>query len=172
MGMQGGSLAHRIVQSAMSAASQPSQTAITTTGTGASTGATGAGPLDSSSQPGGLGSLVQQMEKIDKAHVPYLWGGGHARKILPNQGVTPMDCSGAVSRALGIDPRVSGAFGSYGQPGKGKHVTIWYNGKHVFMEVNGHFWGTSHSNPGGGAGWIPSSAVNTSGFNAVHPNGM
>jgi hypothetical protein len=70
-----------------------------------------------------------------------------------------VDCSGAVSQVLGIRPRVSGDFGSVGKPGRGR-VNIYYNGTHVFMEINGHFFGTSGSNPGGGAGWFPSSQVN------------
>ena len=48
--------------------------------------------------------------------------------------------------------------GSVGKPGKGR-VNIYYNGTHTLIEVNGHFAGTSATNPGGGAGWIPRSAL-------------
>jgi hypothetical protein len=39
------------------------------------------------------------------------------------------------------------------------------------MEINGHFWGTSGANPGGGAGWIPRSRMDAgylSGFKVRH----
>jgi hypothetical protein len=54
-------------------------------------------------------------------------------------------------------------------------VTIYANAKHVLMEINGHFWGTSATNPGGGAGWIPRSAISPQylrNFTARHPAGM
>jgi len=39
------------------------------------------------------------------------------------------------------------------------------------MEINGHFFGTSQTNPGGGAGWIPRGAISPQylkGFTARH----
>lgn len=119
--------------------------------------------------------LKQQMETIDDARVPYLWGGGHqGRQVSPGAKVTPLDCSGAVSRALGIDPRVASQFKQWGNGGRGKRVTVWANDGHVLMEVDGHFWGTSRTNPGGGAGWIPRSAISDSylkNFTPRHPPG-
>lgn len=100
--------------------------------------------------------VYAQMQKIDAASVPYLWGGGHARQIGWTEPVTPMDCSGSVSRALGIYPRVSGAFASWGKPGRGK-ITVYSNSIHVYMSIRvggvERFWGTSRENPGGGPGW-------------------
>jgi hypothetical protein len=119
--------------------------------------------------------LKQQMKTIDAAHVPYLWGGGHqAKQVSPHARVAPLDCSGAVSRALGIDPRVASQFKAWGAPGAGKRVTIYAKDTHVLMEVDGHFWGTSQTNPGGGAGWIKRSALSPAylkGFTARHPPG-
>jgi hypothetical protein len=120
--------------------------------------------------------LKQQMKTIDDAQVPYLWGGGHQKKLASNSPVTPLDCSGAVSRALGIDPRVASQFKAWGAPGPGKRVTIYAakDGSHVLMEVDGHLWGTSATNPGGGAGWIKRSDISPSylkGFVARHPPG-
>lgn len=104
-----------------------------------------------------LSKIVNEADRIDKAKVPYLWGGGHSGKQAHGSKVTPLDCSGAVSRVLGIDPRVSGQFKKFGSPGRapgGRGVTIYANDTHVLMEINGRFWGTSKSNPGGGAGWV------------------
>ncbi len=128
-------------------------------------------------QPGHLGqevgatkAIIHEANHIAEAHVPYKWGGGHLGKTLPNTKVLPLDCSGAVSAALGIDPKVSGQFETWGKPGKGK-VTVYANAKHVLLEINGHFWGTSASNPGGGAGWIKPGVISPSyltGFTARH----
>lgn len=101
-----------------------------------------------------VAEITAEAQHINDAKVPYLWGGGHQKKQKRGSKVTPLDCSGAVSRVLGIDPRVSGEFEKWGKPGKGT-VTVYANDEHVLMEIDGHFWGTSQSNPGGGAGWIP-----------------
>lgn len=126
---------------------------------------------------GAVGLLKQEAMKIDKAHVPYLWGGGHQSKQKRGSKVTPLDCSGAVSRVLGINPMVASQFASWGKSGQGKRVTIWAakDGSHVLMELDGHFFGTSHQNKGGGAGWIPRSYLGKgylSNFVARHPAGM
>jgi hypothetical protein len=124
----------------------------------------------------GLNKVLAEANRIDSAHLPYLWGGGHqASQVAPGSKVTPLDCSGAVSRALGIDPRVAEQFESWGAPGAGKNVTIYAKDDHVLMEINGHFWGTSKSNPGGGAGWIPRNVISDqylSQFKVRHPKGM
>lgn len=126
---------------------------------------------------GGAGDLVsrlkQRADTINAKHLPYLWGGGHGGKVTPRK-ATPLDCSGAVSAVLGINPRVSGDLARWGRPGRGKRVTIYANGTHTFMEIDGHFFGTSASNPGGGAGWIPRSQISPEylrGFTARHPVG-
>jgi hypothetical protein len=105
---------------------------------------------------------AREADRIDAAQVPYLWGGGHAGKQPRGSKVTPLDCSGAVSRVLGLDPRVAAQFKTWGKPGRGKRMTVWANNEHVLIEINGRFWGTSKSNPGGGAGWIPKSAISDS----------
>lgn len=121
-----------------------------------------------------LAGIVAEANHIAEAKVPYLWGGGHGAKVLPNAKVTPLDCSGAVSAALGLNPKVSGEFEQWGAPGKGGHLTIYANSHHVLMEVNGKFWGTSASNPGGGAGWIKPGVITPEylkQFTARHPSG-
>lgn len=119
--------------------------------------------------------IFEKAAAINAKHLPYQWGGGHGP--TPAKPGVPLDCSGAVSAVLGVTPRVAAQFKSYGGAGRGKHVTIWAakDGHHVLMEINGHFWGTSGTNPGGGAGWIPRSAIGPqylSGFVARHPPGM
>lgn len=101
-----------------------------------------------------VASVKAEADHIDQAKVPYAWGGGHGKAQSAGSKVTPLDCSGAVSRVLGVNPRVSGQFEKWGKPGRGA-VTVYANARHVLMEIDGHFWGTSKSNPGGGAGWIP-----------------
>lgn len=126
-------------------------------------------------EQGAVDLLKSEAEKINDAQVPYLWGGGHQTKQPRGSKVTPLDCSGAVSRVLGINPKVSGQFEGWGKAGKGRRVTIYANSEHVLMEIDGHFWGTSKSNPGGGAGWIPRKQLSKqylSRFTARHPPGM
>lgn len=101
--------------------------------------------------------LANRASALDAKRFPYKWGGGHAGRVDIRNPI-PVDCSGAVSAVLGIDPRVSGQFERWGSGGRspsGKGVTIYANSEHVLMEINGKFFGTSASNPGGGAGWIP-----------------
>lgn len=132
------------------------------------------------SGPDGFRQIVERQNQIDKQRLPYVWGGGHGGKVTIGKGMSGLDCSGAVSAALGLDPRVASQFMSYGQPGLGKDVTIYAKADHVLMAIRGqdgqwHFWGTSHSNPAGGAGWIPQSAISPQylkGFTARHPVGM
>lgn len=107
---------------------------------------------------------TNRADAFDRKHFNYKWGGGHGGRVDIRKPI-PVDCSGAVSAVLGIDPRVSGEFTSWGSAGRspsGKGITVYANGEHVLMEINGHFFGTSGSNPGGGAGWIPRSAVSSS----------
>lgn len=126
--------------------------------------------------PGGAGGLArtatQRANVINAQQLPYKWGGGHGGQTPINQAI-PLDCSGAVSKVLGIDPRVSGQFGTWGNPGDGgsKGVTVYSNGRHVLMKINGHFFGTSATNPSGGAGWIPEGDISPQylqGFTARH----
>jgi hypothetical protein len=120
-------------------------------------------------------ALKAEAERIDEARVPYRWGGGHAERLAADSPVTPLDCSGAVSRVLGIDPRASGAFATWGEPGPGRRVSIYYNAEHVFMVIDGHFFGTSRSNPGGGPGWISHKLITPeylARFAVRHPAGM
>lgn len=127
------------------------------------------------SQGHALAGMLARAAQINQAKLPYQWGGGHGKRIDPSKPLVPLDCSGAVSAVLGVNPRVSGQFSNWGKPGRGSSVTVYSNNKHVLMEINGHFFGTSATNPGGGAGWIPRQAISPQylkGFVARHPTGM
>jgi hypothetical protein len=105
---------------------------------------------------GDLGSVIANANRMNAMHRPYLWGGGHGATASVSG---PWDCSGAVSELLagsvdpGFAPRVSGGFTGLFQAGKGD-FSILANAEHVYSVIGGKAWGTSESNPGGGAGWI------------------
>ncbi len=113
---------------------------------------------------GGIAPMIGAANRLEAKHFPYRWGGGHSSFALQ-----PEDCSGAVSYVLHAGgllntPLVSGALANWGKPGEGA-VTVYANAGHTFMSLGGRFFGTSGSNPGGGAGWMPKpSAGYLSGF--------
>lgn len=99
-----------------------------------------------------IGRMLRKAEAWNKAKAPYLWGGGHGSIAKPGQ---PVDCSGFVSAVLGLKtPLVSGQLAQWGNPGRGRHVTVWANEGHVLIQIGRRWFGTSRSNPGGGAGEI------------------
>lgn len=132
--------------------------------------------------PPQVGQLISRANAINAKHYNYEWGGGHNPGNAPTHGIghgsgagVGFDCSGVVSKLFGINPKVASQFEGFGQSGKGRYVTVYANGTHTFLEINGHFFGTSSTNPGGGAGWIPRGAMPASylkGFVARHPAGM
>lgn len=104
------------------------------------------------------------------ARTPYKWGGGHGKWQD-----TGYDCSGSVSFALAAagllsGPLASGPLMSWGEPGKGKWVTIWTNQGHVFLEVAGIRFDTSAAKITGSR-WI-NEMRSTDGFVARHPAGL
>jgi cell wall-associated NlpC family hydrolase len=104
------------------------------------------------------------------ARTPYLWGGGHGKWL--DKGY---DCSGSVSYALAFagllgGPLDSGRLMRWGEPGKGKWVTIYTNPGHVFMFVAGVRFDTS-GNRVTGSRWQASMRP-TGGFVARHPPGL
>lgn len=119
---------------------------------------------------GRIGNMAATANSIDSKHYPYKWGGGHNDSFAPNGG--GYDCSGAVSAVLhsgGLlqHPLVSGQLANFGQPGPGP-VTIFANDTHTYMRIGGRYFGTSNSNPGGGAGWFDGSP--RPGFTVRHVN--
>lgn len=106
------------------------------------------------------------MEKIDRAELPYVYGGGHGAS-------GGLDCSGSVSRVL-MEARLldgvqsSDGFWDYGKAGKGK-LTVLVKPGHVMLLYRGRAWGTSSSNPGGGPGWFRPSPGYLSDFTRRKP---
>jgi hypothetical protein len=101
---------------------------------------------------------------------PYIWGGGHSKWASPGY-----DCSGAVSFALhgaGLitTPMDSGEMMSWGQPGKGRWITIYANAGHAFAVIDGVRWDTAGDESGTGPRWHPE-MVSTAGYVARHPAG-
>lgn len=84
---------------------------------------------------------------------PYIWGGGHGS--FQDRGY---DCSGSVSYALAAaglvsEPLDSGEFEKWGDAGKGRWITIYANGGHMFMIVGGLRFDTSFRDGSRGSRW-------------------
>lgn len=109
-------------------------------------------------------AALTTMKQINSKHFEYQWGGGHAVAGSPTGGPgTGFDCSGAISAMLHSvgdlkTPLTSGSMGSVLESGPGA-ITVFYNGEHTFAYIPSlhKYWGTSESNPGGGAGFFPKS---------------
>lgn len=104
---------------------------------------------------GMVGKMIATANRINAAHYPYVWGGGHNPTFAG-----PYDCSGAVSAVLHAGgylprPEVSGELMNFGAPGPG-NVTIYASPKHTFMSILGRFFGTHGAS---GAGWYAGSPV-------------
>jgi hypothetical protein len=128
-------------------------------------------------------AILAAAGRIDRSDYPYVFGGGHAQAGVPSRGLASghaagFDCSGSVAAVLaagGIWTARSGVPSEAGvirqllakrliAPGAGSgrpEVTLYDNpGVHIFMSINGRFWGTSDGGDGnlvrsrGGAGWL------------------
>jgi hypothetical protein len=102
---------------------------------------------------------------------PYVWGGGHASFYDDSY-----DCSGSVSFALfggGLIPRplTSGDLMRWGEPGKGRWITVYANPGHTFVEIAGLRFDTVGDEQGTGPRWHLATA-DTGGFVARHPPGL
>ena len=118
--------------------------------------------------PGALGRLIGAANRIHE--FPYKFGGGH--RTFDDTGY---DCSGSISYALHAAGLLkyaldSSAFMSYGEPGPGRHVTIYANPNHAFMVVDGRRYDTSALRETGSR-WT-SKPRSPSGFVARHPPGL
>jgi cell wall-associated NlpC family hydrolase len=86
---------------------------------------------------------------------PYRWGGGHGS--WRSRGY---DCSGAVSYALagaGLigAPATSGQLMGWGEPGKGRWLTVYANPGHTYAVIAGLRWDTAGLAQGEGPRWHP-----------------
>ena len=137
---------------------------------------------------GVVNALVRAATTITKQDYPYVWGGGHAQAGIASVGTKGhrkgYDCSGSVAAVLagaGLWPAGSGVPNDAGViamlrrerlivPGVGQgavEVTLYdHPGVHIFMNVDGRFFGTSDGggggNPRGGAGWLDDGAPDAS----------
>ena len=111
---------------------------------------------------------------------PYKYGGGHA-KVED----TGYDCSGTVSYALlkaGLlagTPLDSTGFMGWGEPGKGKWITVYAHGGHAYVVIAGLRLDTGYRDkyvakwggaPGSGPRW--GKPRNPKGFTVRHPAGL
>jgi peptidoglycan hydrolase-like protein with peptidoglycan-binding domain len=125
------------------------------------------------SSTGGEGSSV--VERViaaadEIATRPYVYGGGHGSFQS-----TGYDCSGSVSYALhggGLlsSPEDSSALESYGDPGPGRHITIYANAEHAWMVIDGRRFDTIAQQESGSR-WSDSMG-STAGYVVRHPAGM
>jgi hypothetical protein len=139
---------------------------------------------------GVLNALTAAASRIEAQNFPYVWGGGHGEAGVASTGTKGgpgfngrrigYDCSGAVAAVL-----VAGGLWPQGQsvpndagiirdllrrgliaPGAGTgptEVTLYDDpGVHIFMNIDGRFWGTSDGGGGGdakgGPGWLDDGA--------------
>lgn len=101
---------------------------------------------------------------------PYRYGGGHGD--FEDSGY---DCSGSVSYVLraaaGLSsPLDSGALMSWGSPGRGRWITVYAHGGHVFMTINGRRFDTT-GRSATGSRWQPAMR-STAGYVVRHPPGL
>ena len=104
------------------------------------------------------------------ATLPYTWGGGHGS--FTSSGY---DCSGSVSYVLHAAgllsvPADSGGLESYGDPGPGRHVTIYANGSHAWMAIDGRRFDTIALQETG-TRWSRTIS-SSSGYVVRHPHGL
>jgi len=102
---------------------------------------------------------------------PYVWGGGHAS--WNDRGY---DCSGAVSYALGGAgllgaPVASSALMDWGEPGRGKWITVYSNPGHTYAVIAGLRWDTAGEQRGTGPKWHAELPY-PEGYVARHPPGL
>ncbi len=128
-------------------------------------------PTSAAPATGDAGSAVAKVVAAanEIASTPYVWGGGHGGAS------GGYDCSGSLSYALAAaglvsSPLTSGAFMSWGEPGPGRHITVYANGGHAYMVVDGRRYDTSALS-GGGTRWT-SEMRSSAGFVARHPPGL
>jgi cell wall-associated NlpC family hydrolase len=105
------------------------------------------------------------------ARFPYRWGGGHGSFIDD-----AYDCSGSVSYALAaaglLDaPLTSGGLTRWGEPGRGRWITVYAHSGHVYMEVGGVRFDTSGRNGRRGSRW-QAARRSAGGFEARHWPGL
>jgi hypothetical protein len=133
---------------------------------------------------GVINAMSATASALTAREYPYVYGGGHAEAGVASIGIRGpgfngrrrgFDCSGSVAAVLaggGLWPAGSGVPNDAGEiaqllaqkliargPGAGPNEVTLYDdpGVHIFMNINGRFFGTSDGgggNPKGGPGWL------------------
>jgi peptidoglycan hydrolase-like protein with peptidoglycan-binding domain len=177
-GAQEGGAANTVTSAGGGTSGGGESTSESTSAPGASSGGEAAGSGEGSSGEGQAGTSGEGSGTVRRvvgaaneiANRPYVYGGGHGS--FQSEGY---DCSGSVSYALhggGLmkSPETSGEMESYGEAGPGKHITIYANAEHAYMEVNGRRYDTvalaEH-----GSRWSNSSGSDGGSFVERHPSG-
>ncbi len=132
-------------------------------------------PQISTTSAAGLGSItgiagIHSSNPIDRVYaaaqamsqknLPYVYGGGHTGSWSTAVASHGLDCSSSTSIALyqgGLmtgysGPIVSGDFESWGAAGRGRQMTVWCNGGHVFIQFYGRPAKRFDTVPGGSGG--------------------
>jgi hypothetical protein len=140
-----------------------------------------------------IAALTTAATGVTAGDFPYVYGGGHAQAAVASIGLKGpgyngrrigFDCSGSVAAVLaeaGLWPLAEGVPNDAGviaellrqhliARGRGRgatEVTLYDDpGVHIFMDIDGHFFGTSDGggggNPNGGAGWLDDGAPDAS----------
>ncbi len=145
-------------------------------------------------QSGVINALTAAAQTITREDFPYVYGGGHGQAGIASVGVKGpgyngrrrgFDCSGAVAAVLagaGLWPAGTGVPNDAGiitqlrneglivpGPGTGAEEVTLYDrpGVHIFMNIDGRFFGTSDGRNGNasqqrrGAGWLNDGAPDT-----------
>ena len=103
------------------------------------------------------------------AHLPYIWGGGHAR-VFDNG----YDCSGSLSftfiQAGLLKAPIAQGWSTMGQAGPGKWISVYSNSVHVWMIVAGLRFDTSAIHIAGSR-WTDQPR-STAGFTVRHLPGL
>jgi len=136
-----------------------------------------------------VNALTDAANLVTEGDFPYVYGGGHAQAGIASIGVKGpgyngrrigFDCSGSVAAVLagaGVWETTSGVPNDDGiivqllhehliarGAGRGASEVTLYDdpGVHIFMNIDGRFFGTSDGggggNPAGGAGWLDDGA--------------
>ena len=136
-----------------------------------------------------VNALTDAANLVTAGDFPYVYGGGHAQAGIASIGIKGpgyngrrigFDCSGSVAAVLagaGVLEPTSGVPNDAGiiaelrsehliarGAGHGASEVTLYDdpGVHIFMDIDGHFFGTSDGggggNPAGGAGWLDDGA--------------
>ncbi len=147
--------------------------------------------IQTGGRPTGLiNALAQAASAVTAQDYPYVWGGGHGEAGVASVGDLGgpgangkrlgYDCSGAVAAVLaaaglwpagGFVPNDAGVIAELlargviaAGPGTAPDEVTFYDdaGVHIFMNIDGRFFGTSDGGAGGngngGAGWLDDSA--------------